>query len=155
MNSVSPPIARAMRVEPQLAGQEERQDDGGHEEDRDQRHAADDLDVAGAQHADDGQVAAPPERQQHAERERQHDADDGEQRTSAAARPTAWSLTDGSGVPAKPVQQDEGAAGSETSHAAVSARRGTSAAQRSREGDPARSGRVDDEGRHGHDARGG
>ena len=40
-----PPIARATRSMPDIAGQEQRQHDVGQEEDRHERHAADDLDV--------------------------------------------------------------------------------------------------------------
>ena len=74
-------------VEPPLAGQEQRQHDVGQEQDRDQRHAADDLDVGGAQDPDRRQLAAAPERQQHAEREREEDADRREQERQQQAAP--------------------------------------------------------------------
>ena len=49
--------------------QEQRQHHRGHEQQRDQRHAADQLDEADAQRLDHRQLRAPAERQQDAERE--------------------------------------------------------------------------------------
>ena len=91
-----PPIARVTRSMPEVAGQEEGQHDVGHEEDRDQRHAADDLDVGGAQDAD-GRQRRCAARGRAARRAgtrgrcRRRPA-----RRSAAARPTGSSCTDGS-----------------------------------------------------------
>ena len=51
----------------------------GHEQDRNERHAADELDEYDARHADRGQRRAASKRKKHAERQREDDSDDGRQ----------------------------------------------------------------------------
>ena len=112
-------------VEPPLAGQEERQDDVGHEQDRDQRHAADELDVAGAT------GSAPPAAGSGARaRAARRAGTTGGSRpsragSSAAGRPTAFVLTEGSGVPPKPARSRNDGRQREQPGDQRAARRGT------------------------------
>ena len=81
VNSVMATMARSdersgWRVE---LGQEQRDDEVRQQQQHVQRHAAEQLDVDDAQPADERQLRAPAEGEQHAEREAQRDAGDGEE----------------------------------------------------------------------------
>src|SRR5882762_10839167 len=66
-------------VDRHAGGQEQRQHDRSHEQDRDQRHAADQLDEADAQRLDHRHVRAPAEREQDRERKGKRDAEAAQQ----------------------------------------------------------------------------
>ena len=72
-----------------LLRHEQRQHHARHEQHGDQRHAAHELDEHDRQRSHDRHFRAAPERQQHAERQRDNDADGARPRWSPARRPTA------------------------------------------------------------------
>ena len=63
-------------IQRDLGRQEERQQDDRDEEQRDQRHAPDELDEPDREPADDGHARAPAQRQDDADGQREHDADE-------------------------------------------------------------------------------
>ena len=65
--------------------QEDVEQERGDEQQRDQRHAADELDEADADRLDHEQVRAPPEREQDAERQREGDAGDADRQRQREA----------------------------------------------------------------------
>ncbi len=74
-------------VNPNVGRQKERQHDLGHEQNGDERHAAHQLDVENAKPLDRRQIATATEREQNAEREGQHDADEREHEREQQAAP--------------------------------------------------------------------
>ena len=68
-------------------GQEQRQQIVGHEQDRDERHAAHELDEYDARHSDDGKRRPAAKRKQHAERQREDDPDHSRDQRNENASP--------------------------------------------------------------------
>ena len=79
--------AREQLVHGEPLRDEQRKHHGGHEQEGDDRHAADQLDVGDAERADGRHRRSAPERERHRERNAPREADRRQHEASAAARP--------------------------------------------------------------------
>ncbi len=93
-------------------GQEVPEHEHAHEEERDERHAADHFDVGGAHDPDRGETRPPPEREEDADREGEQDAahreEDREHEAAPVAPPDATEGDDEQECDEDPGQDEEG-----------------------------------------------